>query len=425
MWFDDLERRRTLAIVAIGPNASRFAARLCRVVARLYGGDPPIFAVGLHDSLATRSVAQRELRRVRGMGGRDFSLTGPQRRKLRAHLGEAERAADEAALAILHHELIRRAHGRRLPLENVLWIADGEYVGVCSEHIRRVRQVLDNTTLTALCFLDHTHEAGDGVVEAMKAWGEVDPKTGRPIAAATIVASSLSPLATGNMGRYQNDLLAWGLATMLFAPLQDKNNPPFGSIVKRLGGKGHSLMALAVDASALPPPRAPERRWWQLFRRPRLSTEQVGAHLLERTHILLDGAPATTYGTLFYPPVTARAAVPASHGAYSGAYSSAGAPPQRPGYGDGALAFAPPEEQAVGRPLQISYIQPFRPGDLRFERLASDVGSWVGSAYHLPHPSFLRSKKPIDLPRVAATMQGKALCQVSVLFAVDDPSNDH
>ena len=37
MWFDDHEQRRTLAIVAIGPNASRFAARLCQVVARLYG----------------------------------------------------------------------------------------------------------------------------------------------------------------------------------------------------------------------------------------------------------------------------------------------------------------------------------------------------------------------------------------------------
>src|SRR5262245_16976381 len=148
MWFDDHEQRRTLAIVAIGPNASRFAARLCQVVAWLYDGDPPIDAVGLHDSLATRSVAERELAGVRGMRSRNFSLTGAQRHQLRSRLHEGERAADEAALAILHHELIRRAHRRHLPLEHVLWIADGEYVHACGEHIRRVRQILDSTTLT-------------------------------------------------------------------------------------------------------------------------------------------------------------------------------------------------------------------------------------------------------------------------------------
>ncbi len=409
MWFDDHEQRRTLAIVAIGPNASRFAARLCHAVARLYGGDPPIFAIGLHDSLATRSVAERDLARVRGLRSRSFSLTAAQRRQLRAHLHEGERAADEAALAILHHELIRRAHQRHLPLENVLWIADGEYVSVCGEHIRRVRQILDSTTLTTLCFLDHTAGAGDEVIQELKAWGDIDPKTGRQIAAATILASSLSSLATSNLGRYQNDLLAWGLASMLFAPLQDKNNPPFSSVVKRLAGNGHALAALALDASAAPPPKPRQRRWWQLFSRPRITAEDAAEHLLERTRVVLDGAPVTTYGTLYYPPVQAQAAVAA------GAYQAAG-----PGHRPGASAYDNTYEQAVGRPVQITYIQPFQPQELRFELLASDVGSRLGSAYHLPHPSFLHSRKKIDLPQITQVLQGKELCQVSVLFGVDD-----
>ncbi|HEV8193433.1 MAG TPA: hypothetical protein VGP82_18375 [Ktedonobacterales bacterium] len=411
MWFDDQEQRRTLAIVAIGPNASRFAARLCQVVAQLYGGDPPIYAIGLHDSLATRSVAERTLMRVRGMRRRSFSLTGQQRRQLRAHLHDGERASDEAALAIIHHELIRRVHQRRHPLENVLWIADGEYVSLCSDHIRRVRQVLDNTTLTAHCLLDHADEARAGVIEELKTWGDVDPKTGRQIAAATILSSPLSSLGTSALGRYQNDLLAWGLASLLFAPLQDKNNPPFSSIVKRLAGKGHVLAALAVETSAVPPPRPQARRWWQLFRRPRLSADDLAAHLAGRTRVVCDGAPVTTYGTLVYPEM-AHVAAPAR--AYPASVS--GHPSY---YGDNA-AYLPAEEQAVGRPIQISYIQPFQPGDLRFERLASDLGSWIGSAYHLPHPCLLHSRKKIDLPHIGDVMQGKALCQVSVLFGVDE-----
>jgi len=413
MWIDDHEQRRTLAIVAIGPNASRFAARLCQVVARLYGGDPPIHAIGLHDSLATRSAAERELARVRGMKSRDFSLTGAQRRELRAHLHEGERAADEAALAILHHELVRRADERRRPLENILWIADSEYVSVCGDHIRRVRQILDNTSLTALCFLDHSVSPGDAMMQELKAWGGVDPKTGHQIAAATILASSQSSLAIGNLGRYQSDLLAWGLASMLFAPLQDTNNPPFSSVIKRLGGKGHTLAALAVDISATPPPRPQERRGWQLFSRRRLTPEDLASHLLERTQAVLESAALTTYGRLVYPERQAQAQVATSGWLHQTAI---------PGHRPGTIAYGPPYDQAVGRPVQITYLQPFRPQALRFERLASDVGSWVGNAYHLPSPSFLHSRKKIDLPQIAQIMQGKELCQVSVLFGVDDES---
>ncbi len=413
MWFDDQEQRRTLAIVAIGPNASRFAANLCQVVARLYQGDPPIYAIGLHDSLATRSVAERNLMRVRGMRRRSFSLTGQQRRQLRTHLHDGERASDEAALAILHHELVRRVHKRHHPLENVLWIADGEYVSLCSDHIRRVRQILDNTTLTALCLLDHNSGPGDGVIEELKTWGAIDPKTGRQIAAATILSSPLSSLGTSSLGRYQNDLLAWGLASMLFAPLQDKNNPPFSSVVKRLGGRDHALAALAIDTSAAPPPRPQDHRWWQIFSRPRINSEDLTGHLRERTHVLFDGAPLTTYGTLVYPEMAqvavAARAYPASVSVRQSYYGA-----------DDSMSYLPAEEQAVGRPIQISYLQPFQPGDLRFERIASDVGSWIGSAYHLPHPSFLHSHDKIDLPQIADVMQGNELCQVSVLFGIDE-----
>jgi hypothetical protein len=408
MWFDDQEQRQTLAIVAIGPNASRFAARLCQVVAELYGGDPPIYAIGLHDSLATRSVAERNLMQVRGMRRRSFSLTGEQRRHLRAHMHDGERASDEAALAIIHHELIRRVHQRRRPLENVLWIADGEYVSVCSDHIRRVRQVLDNTTLTALCLLDHGDEARGSVIEELKTWGSVDLKTGRQIAAATIISSPHSSLGSSALGRYQNDLVAWGLASMLFAPLQDKNNPPFSSVVKRISSQGHALAALAIDTSAVPEPQQP-RQWWQLFGKPRLGAEELSAYLAERTRMLFNGAPVTTYGTLVYPeaaqvPTPEQAAVASGQQSY---------------YGDRA-SYAPNAAQSVGRPVQISYIQPLQPGDIRFEWLASDLGSWIGSAYRLPYPSFLQSQAKIDLPQIADSLRGEELCQVCVLFGVDE-----
>jgi hypothetical protein len=410
MWFDDQEQRRTLAIVAIGPNASRFAARLCQVVARLYGGDPPIYAIGLHDSLATRSVAENTLTRVPGMRGRSFSLSGQQRRQLRLHLHDGERASDEAALAIIHHELIRRVHERRHPLENVLWIADGEYVSLCSDHIRRVRQVLDNTTPTALCLLDHGEEASASVIEELKTWGDIDSKTGQQIAAATILSSTLSSLGTSALGRYQNDLLAWGLASLLFAPLQDKNNPPFSSIVKRVASHGHALAALAIDTTAVPQPPQQGNGLLLLFGKPRLGAEELAAYLAERTRILFNGAPLTTYGALVYPEA-AQVATPARAGVISG---------QQAYYGDRAASYAPNAEQAVGRPVQISYIQPLQPGDIRFERLASDLGSWIGSAYHLPYPSFLQSQAEIDLPQVADVLQGEELCQVCVLFGVDE-----
>jgi len=48
----------------------------------------------------------------------------------------------------------------------------------------RRRATLAGWVLTALCLLDHNSGPGDSVIEELKTWGAMDPKTGRQIAAA-------------------------------------------------------------------------------------------------------------------------------------------------------------------------------------------------------------------------------------------------
>ncbi|WIG60277.1 MAG: hypothetical protein OJF49_003025 [Ktedonobacterales bacterium] len=338
---------RSLAIIAVGHDSSRFAARLAQVIARLYKGDPPIFAIGLYDDKPTGVVAQRHLRRVRGMRARDFSLTSAERHALRKHMGTSEEKAREGAPAVLSAKLVHRVLDEQHTLENILWIVDQPFIEACTPQIRELRHDLDGPTVTAVCLLNQPGASHDAILQHLYAWNATDPLSGRAGIATTILVDSRSPLATNGKGQYQDDMLAWGLASMLFAPLQGERNPPFSVVAQSF--KDYPLTALALDISyalEAPPRRGLSGMLDSLFPFRRLRSDKVAADFRTRIQQMLSGAPATTYGTLFVPSVTPPAPDP-SGGSYPSSGAPYGTPPTTWDYDPHGYAAAQPDYYAA------------------------------------------------------------------------------